>query len=240
MELYAETAKKYMAMTGTTARHFAQVVVDSRYHASLNPKAQFRVTTSVDEVLAAREVASPLTVPMCSPVGDGAAAVVVASERWARSKGLEFVRVLSTVLLSGHDDADGPSATQHAARLAYERAGVGPEDVNIVELHDAAAPAFLTLLEELALCHDGEASRLIDERATVLGGRLPVNISGGLLSKGHPIGATGCAQLVELCDQLRGRAGDRQADGLQIALAENAGGSIGDGPAAAVVTVLGR
>jgi acetyl-CoA acyltransferase len=143
--------------------------------------------------------------------------------------------------VSGTDRGrDTPGAVERAAHRAYEQAGVGPDDVDVLELHDAAAPAELITYEELGLCGPGEGPTLIASGETALGGRVPVNTSGGLLSKGHPIGATGCGQIVELVDQLRGRAGDRQVEGARVALGENGGGFLGTDPAAMVVTILSK
>jgi acetyl-CoA acetyltransferase len=143
--------------------------------------------------------------------------------------------------VSGRDRADDePTGPQRAATAAYAEAGVGPDDVDVVELHDAAAPAELIVTEELGLCEPGKGAELLRSGATALGGRIPVNPSGGLLSKGHPVGATGCAQLVELTDQLRGRCGARQVNGARIALAENGGGYLENDVAAAAVTILAR
>jgi acetyl-CoA acetyltransferase len=151
------------------------------------------------------------------------------------------VRVRSTVLLSGRDRGGNEKpAVERAARRAYELAGVGPEDLDVVEVHDAAAPAELIVYEELGLCSPGEGPKLLASGDTALGGPVPVNPSGGLLSKGHPIGATGCGQLVELVDQLRGRGGDRQVEGARVALAENGGGFLGNDPAAVVITILSK
>jgi acetyl-CoA acetyltransferase len=240
MDIYASQSRDYMERSGATARDFAEVAVKSHRNAALNPKAQFRTEVSIDEVLASREVASPLTLLMCSPIGDGAAAVVVCSEQYARRLGTAPVRVRACTLLSGTDNrtADQPGAVERASQRAYEQAGLGPEDIDVVEVHDAAAPAELMCYEELRLCGVGEGPRLLASGDTALGGRLPVNTSGGLLSKGHPIGATGCAQLVELVDQLRGRCGARQVPGARVALAENGGGFLGADAAAMVVTIL--
>jgi acetyl-CoA acyltransferase len=239
MDIYASQSRAYMESSGATARDFAEVAVKSHRNAALNPKAQFRSEVSIEEVLASREVASPLTLLMCSPIGDGAAAVVVCSEKYARRLGIAPVRVRACTLLSGTDrTADQPGAVERASQRAYEQAGLGPEDLNVVEVHDAAAPAELMSYEELGLCGVGEGPRLLASGDTALGGRLPVNPSGGLLSKGHPIGATGCAQLVELVDQLRGRCGARQVRDAKVALAENGGGFLGTDGAAMVVTIL--
>jgi acetyl-CoA acetyltransferase len=239
MDIYAALAREYMERSGATERDFAEVAVKSHDHAALNPRAQYRTRVTAEEVLASRRVSGPLTLLMCSPIGDGAAAVVVASRAWAERAGADAVEVLGAGLVSGRD-GDGESAVERAAQRAYAQAGVGPEDLDVVEVHDAAAPAELIVYEELGLAAPGEAPALLASGATRLGGRVPVNPSGGLLSKGHPVGATGCAQLVELVEQLRGRAGDRQVEGARIGLAENAGGYLGPDLGAAAVTILGR
>ncbi|HEY2834515.1 MAG TPA: thiolase family protein [Sporichthyaceae bacterium] len=239
MDLYANLTRAYMEASGATAEDFAQIAVKSHDHASLNPKAQFRRPVTVTEVLASRMISDPLTLLMCSPVGNGAAAVLVASADYARHLGVQGVSVRASVLLSGTDRAAGePNAVERAARRAYDVAGVGPAEVDVVEVHDAAASAELIAYEDLGLCERGAGPKLLASGETRLGGRHVVNPSGGLLSRGHPIGATGCAQLVELADQLRGRCGDRQVTGARIALAENAGGFLSADNAATVVTVL--
>jgi acetyl-CoA acyltransferase len=238
MDIYAASSRAYMKSSGATREDFAQVAVKSHRHAALNPFAQYRTEVTVDDVLASREIASPLTLLMCSPIGDGAAALVVCSPEMARRLGAR-VRVRACALVSGRDRGPGEAgAAERAARAAYEQAGVGPGDLDVVELHDAAAPAELITYEELGLCGEGEGPQLLASGATALGGRLPVNPSGGLLSKGHPIGATGCGQLVELAEQLRDRCGPRQVAGARMALAQNGGGFLGTDAAAMVVTVL--
>jgi acetyl-CoA acyltransferase len=239
MDLYATLTRAYMQECGATVEDFAQIAVKSHDHAALNPKAQFRQRVTAAEVLASRTIADPLTLLMCSPVGDGAAAILVASADYAARLGVPSVAVRASVLLSGTDRAPHqPSAVERAARRAYDLAGISPCEVDVLEVHDAAAPAELIAYEELGLCERGDAAKLLATGETRLGGRHVVNPSGGLLSKGHPIGATGCAQLVELADQLRGRCGDRQVTGARIALAENAGGFLSADNAATVVTVL--
>lgn len=236
MELYADKARAYLECTGCTVEDLAQVAVKSRRLAAGNHRAQYRERTTVEAVLASRMVASPLTLPMCSPIGDGAAALVFATPEVADRKGVQGVRVRASCITSGSEQS--PHAVSRAVTAAYEQAGVGPEDLDVVELHDAAAPAELIGYEELGLCAAGDGPMLLRKGATDLGGRVPVNPSGGLLSKGHPVGATGCAQLVELCDQLRGRGGERQVAKARIALAQNHGGSLGPDSAAAAVTIL--
>jgi acetyl-CoA acetyltransferase len=243
MDLYAQAARRHMDQYGSTQRHFAMISVKSAHAGALNPNAQFRNELTIEEVLDAPVVAAPLTLPMCSPIGDGAAALVLASEDKARELGLaRAVRVRASVLASGwdYDNFDEETVPEYAARLAYDAAGIGPSDVDVVELHDATAPAELIYYELLGLAKKGDGVKLVEEGTTSLGGRLPVNPSGGLLRKGHPIGASGAAQIVELVTQLRGEAGARQVPGARTALAENGGGMIGADVAAIVVSLLTR
>lgn len=240
MDIYASMARSYMRRTGATARHFAMISAKNSVHGSLNPKAQYQSKVSVEEVLAAQMISDPLTLLMCSPIGDGAAAVVLVSEKKARALGLkDRIRVLSSVLASGFEYGDGEQTVpEYAAGLAYEAAGLGPADLDVVELHDASAPAEVIYYEYLGLAGKNEGVALVEDGATSLGGRIPVNPSGGLLRKGHPIGASGAGQIVELVDQLRGRCGARQVHGARTALAENGGGFIGKDVAAIVISVL--
>ena len=228
MDIYAAAARAHMARHGTTAEHFAMISAKNSFHGSLNPRAQFREAMTVEEVLAAPMIAEPLTRPMCSPIGDGAAAAVIVSKRKARELGLaEPVRVAASVLRSGWDhDAGSEGLSEVCAREAYEEAGLGPEDLSLVELHDASAPAELMAYESIGLCGKGEGGRLVASGATKLGGRIPVSTSGGLLRKGHPIGATGIAQIVEITEQIQGRAGARQVAGAKVGLTHCTGGGI--------------
>jgi acetyl-CoA acetyltransferase len=240
MDVYAMAARDHMARYGTTKEQFAAVAAKNSFHGSLNPRAQFREAMTVDEVLHDRLIVEPLTRSMCSPIGDGAAAAVVVSERKARELGIRKpVRVVTMVMHSGWNHApDEPDTVELSAREAYEEAGVGPEDLHVVELHDASAPAEIIDYEALGLCPKGEGGKLVESGATRLGGRLPVNTSGGLLRKGHPVGATGLAQITELTEQLQGRAGKRQVEGARLALAQNGGGKSGNDAAAMIVTIL--
>jgi acetyl-CoA acetyltransferase len=240
MDRYADKARHYMDRTGATVEDFARVSEKNRWHGSFNPQAQFRTPVTVDEVLASRMVADPLHLLMCAPVGDGAAALVVASADYARRTGRTGVAVAASAIATGDVDPDAGSPSERAARAAYEAAGLGPVDMDLAEVHDACAPAELWIYEELGLCGPAESAKLVASGATRLGGRVPVNPSGGLLSKGHPLGATGCGQLVELTDQLRGRAGDRQVPGARVALAHNCGGLVDGEEAVAVVTILSK
>lgn len=238
MDIYARFARWYAERTDATAADFAQVAVKNHAHGALNPKAQYGGALTVAEVLAARRISGDLTLPMCAPMSDGAAAAVVTTPEIAARWGAEPVRLLATVIGAGRPGVHG-ELVPDTARRAYAMAGLGPEDVDVVECHDAASPAELIVTEELGLCPPGGATGMLRSGATTLGGRLPINPSGGLGSKGHPVGATGLGQLVELADQLRGRCGARQVEGARIGLAENAGGYIGPDAAAASVTILG-
>jgi acetyl-CoA acetyltransferase len=240
MDIYSALAQKHMKKYGSTKEHFAMVAAKNSFHASMNPRAQFQDVLTVEQVLAARTIIEPLTLPMCSPIGDGAAAIIIVSERKARAMGLQHkIRVAASALATGWDYTDpGESVGALASQQVYEAAGIGPQDLSCVELHDASAPSEIAAYEYLGLCAAGDGQKLIETKATYLGGYIPVNVSGGLLRKGHPIGATGCAQIVELTEQLRGHSGKRQVEGARVALAHNGGGAIGTDAAATVVTLL--
>jgi acetyl-CoA acetyltransferase len=238
MDHYADKGIRYLKDAGGDESDLARVVVKSRAFAAHNPSAQLRKPTTVDEVLAGRMIAEPLRLAMCAPIGDGAAAVVVMSDAAAGRAGRRGVRIAGHAMTSANLGIDQPPATRAALR-AYDLAGVGPADIDVIEVHDAAAPAELLCLEEIGICAPGEAVRLLRDGVTGPGGRQPVNTGGGLLSRGHPVGATGCAQLVELTDQLRGRHAN-QLPQARLALAQNSGGVIGNHEAVAVVTILER
>jgi acetyl-CoA acetyltransferase len=238
MDVYARFARWYRERTDATPSDFAQVAVKNHAHGALNPKAQYGGALTVEEVLGARPISGDLTLPMCAPMSDGAAAAVITTPEIAARWGAEPARLLATVIGAARPGVYG-ELVPDTARRAYEMAGLGPDAVDVVECHDAASPAELIVMEELGLCSAGEAPALLREGVTSLGGRLPVNPSGGLGSRGHPVGATGLGQLVELVDQVRGRCGARQVDGARIGLAENAGGYIGPDAAAASVTIVG-
>ena len=240
MDIYAAAARGHMARYGVTARQYAMVSAKNSFHGSINPRAQFQEALTVDEVLAGPMIAEPLTRSMCSPIGDGAAAAVIVSERKMRQLGQDRpIRVASSVLRSGWDHGPGEEGlSDRCAREAFEEAGLGPLDLSLVELHDASAPAELMAYESIGLCAKGEGGALVESGATRLGGRIPVSTSGGLLRKGHPIGATGLAQVVEVTEQLQGRAGKRQVEGARVGLCHNGGGNIGSDAAAQCVTIL--
>ncbi|WP_208509460.1 thiolase family protein [Variovorax paradoxus] len=238
MDIYAAKTRQWMSAAGVGVEDFARVCVKSRAAGALNPKAQFRATTSIEQVLSSRMVSDPLTLFMCSSIGDGAAAIVVCSEAYARRLGVQPVHIKASSIVSAPGVRGAELVAVSAARLAYEEAGLGPGDIHVAELHDASAPAELIHYENLGFCAPGEAGALLRSGATGLGGRLSINPSGGLLSRGHPVGATGAAQIVELTQQLRGRSGARQRHAARVALAENNGGQLAGDSAVALVTIL--
>ena len=240
MDIYAAVARAHMERYGTTVEQFAGISAKNSKHGHLNPRAQFRTELTVEEVLGEPMIADPLTRPMCSPIGDGAAAVILVSPERAKKMGISNpVRIRSSVLHSGWDRGpDDEDAARLCAKEAYEEAGIGPDDLSLIECHDATAPAELIAYEALGLCAKGDGGKLVDAGDTTLGGRLPVNTSGGLLRKGHPVGATGIAQIVELTEQIQGRAGARQVEGASVGLAHNGGGTIGTDAAAMCVTIV--
>ena len=212
-----------MRVSGATASDFAEVVVKNQRNGGLNPLAQYGGEITVDQVLSARTVVAPLTLYMCSPISDGAAAAVVRSRR-GRGNG-RSVRIAASIIGSGVPaGADWRKGSALAANRAYECAGISPADVDLAELHDAAASAEVQLYEQVGFAKPCEGPKLIRDRAVHQGGRIPVNPSGGLLARGHPIGATGLAQIFEAVLHLRGDAGPRQVNGAKVALTQNGGG----------------
>jgi len=236
MDFYAEEATGYLARYDASTEDYARVAVKNRRNASRNPLAQYREPQSLEDVLGSRVIVPPLTLPMCSPVTDGAAAVVLCSEQYAKRLESATVAVLASEIAGS--SGRGSSPVSDASAAAYRNAGVGPDDVDTIELHDAAAPAELIQYHEIGLCSEGEGHHLLRHGATEIGGRWPVNTSGGLMSRGHPLGATGCAQIVEICTQLRGRAEARQVGGARTGLAVNAGGWLDGTYAVTVATIL--
>lgn len=243
MDYYAALAHAHMDEFGTTQHQLAIIAEKNHAHAVHNPLAHFRTALSAQEILAARPVAGPLTVPMCSPLTDGAAAAIVCNAAGARrlGQGSRGVRVLACALGTGTDrplHAWDRSVSRWTAQQAYEQAGLGPEDIAVAEVHDASAFGELLQTEMLGFCEIGAGGKLAETGETTLGGRLPVNPSGGLESKGHPMGASGLAQIYELVHQLRGDCGTRQVHGARVALAENGGGLYAGEEAVAAVTIL--
>ncbi len=223
---------RHMKEYGTTLEQLAQVSVKNHRHGTLNPYAQYQKEVSVDKVLNSLLIADPITLLQCTPIGDGAAAVIMTSRDVASQITTKPVRVDASVFTGGNSKPSSDAATieacVHASKSAYEIAGIGPSDLDVIELHDCFTVHEVIAVEDLGLCPKGEGGRLAVEGKTALGGEIPVNPSGGLLSKGHPLGATGVAQIVELVWQLRGECGKRQVHNAKTALAHN-GGGIGPG-----------
>ena len=223
--VFGQTGVEHMRKYGTTAEQFAKIAVKNHKHGVHNPYAQYQKETPLEDVLNARMIAWPNTLFMCCPTGDGAAAAVLMSAEKARQYTSAPIWVAASVLTSDPWQERNPTMfdvntlTRNAAKQAYEEAGIGPEDLSQVELHDCFATAELVHYDNLMLCDEGEAGRLIDEGETSVGGRIPVNASGGLLSKGHPLGATGVANIVEIVWHLRGQAGGRQVQNSKVGLA---------------------
>lgn len=240
--MFAHIGMEHSQKYGTTFAQFAQVSVKNHHHSTLNPKSMYRKETPLEEVMGSEMIAYPNTKLMCSVNVDGSAAAVLMSEKKVKQLGLmdRAVRIRASEMSSNPYEErqaampDFSGATRVAAKNAYEQAGLGAEDINLVELHDCFATAELVHYENLGLCADGEAGRLIDEGVTALGGRVPVNVSGGLLSKGHPLGATGIANIYEVATHLRGRAEARQVEGARIGMTHVVGGGPGMGTACAI------
>jgi acetyl-CoA acetyltransferase len=225
-----------MERFGTTQEQLAVIAAKNHRHGALNPFAQYRRPMTVEEVLADREIAYPLTRSMCSPMGDGAAAaILVAGDALGRFPAARPVRVRASVLVSATQKG---GQSRRAAERAYAMAGLGPEDIDTAEVHDATAFGELSQTEALGFCKEGEGGPYAASGATTLGGARPVNPSGGLECRGHPIGATGLAQIAEIVLQLRGEAGERQVSGARIGLTENGGGFLGTGEAAVAIHVF--
>ncbi len=244
MDIYAAGSRGHMARYGTSQRQLAVISSKNHYHSSLNPYAQFQKDMSVEEVLAARVVAWPLTVPMCAPVGDGSAAAILCSADFLkRLKSPRPVKVLASLLGSGTNRGpleDEKDIAVRLSRKAYEVAEVGPEDIDLAEVHDATAFGELHQVEALGFCKLGDGGPFAESGATRLGGKIPINTSGGLESRGHPIGASGLGQINELVTQLRHEAGARQVENCRLAMAENGGGNLAFEEAAMGIHILER
>ena len=240
MDAYAMGARWHMSTFGTTQEQLAMVCAKNHWHGSLNPLAQYQQDMTVEEVLNDKPIAYPLTRSMCAPVGDGAAAAIVCSEKYLKKlPNARPVKILASISGSGTDRGlDGEDIGERLAKQAYEAAGVGPEDISLAELHDATAYGEIHQTEAMGFCPMGEGGPYAESGATKLGGKQPVNTSGGLECRGHPIGASGLAQIYELGLQLRGEAGKRQVPEARLGLAENGGGNIGVEEAAMCIHIL--
>ena len=225
--VFAEAGLAHSKQYGTSFEQFATIAVKNHHHSTMNAKARYQIETPLEDVMGSEMISYPNTKLMCSVNVDGSAAAVLMSEKEVKKRGLmsQAVKIRASVLTTDpwtdRDEMmpDVNTCTRTAAKEAYERAGIGPEDLDLVELHDCFATAEVLHYENLGLCADGEAPKLIDEKTTWLGGKIPVNVSGGLLSKGHPIAATGIANVYEVATHLRGNAGKRQVEGARIGLA---------------------
>lgn len=242
MNCYAAQARLHMQTFGTTQAQIAAVAAKNHKHSVHNPLSQYRNDMTVEQILAAPTVSWPLTVPMCAPISDGASAAIVCSEAVARRVGLSrAARVRAADSRTGQDRAPN-DYSNHVTRLlskaVYEASGLGPEDMDLAEVHDASAIGEILQIEALGICKPGDAGTSAEAGELSLGGRSPINVSGGLVSKGHPLGATGCGMIHELVTQLRGEAGSRQVEAARLAIAENSGGFYGVEDGMSAITIL--
>lgn len=238
MDFYAMGARHHMKQYGTTQRQLAVIAAKAHNNSSMNPLAQYNFCMTVDQVLEDREVAYPLTRAMCAPIGDGSAAAIVCSERFLKKYPTpRAVRIRASVLQSGARTG-ASDISKRASKKAYENAGAGPSDIDVAEVHDATAFGELFQCEQLGFCPEGEGGPFAENGATAIGGQIPINPSGGLMSRGHPIGASGLAQIYELVTQLRGESDSRQVANARLALSENGGGTLGLGEAALAIHIL--
>jgi len=229
--LYAMRAQRYMHDYGVKLEDVAAVSVKNRKNGALNPDAQMRKEVSVEEVLASRMIADPFTLLQCCPTGDGAAAIILASNAVAKQIRKDAIEIRGSHLtsgrfMSGFRDMTSPEITVRGAHEAFEEAGLGPQDIDVAEVHDAFSIAELLYYEAFGFCPRGEGAELLKSGATSIGGKIPINTSGGLIAKGHPVGATGAAQVVEIVRQLRGEAGPRQVEGAKVGMTHATGGGI--------------
>jgi acetyl-CoA acyltransferase len=239
MDLYAMGARNHMKKYGTTQRQLAIIASKNHTNSSMNPLAQYTFPLTVEQALEDYVVAYPLTRSMCAPVGDGSAAAILCSQKYLKEHPALVNRAIlirASVLKSGSWTSD--DIAKRAAETAYKTSGLTPKDINVAEVHDATAFGELYQIEQMGFCPIGQGGPFTESGATALDGTIPINTSGGLLSRGHPIGASGLAQIYELVAQLRGEAGERQIKNARIALAENGGGNIGPGEAALCVHIL--
>ncbi len=246
MAIYAAFCRWHMKTYGTTQRQIAAVSAKNHNHSVHNPYAQYRKPFTIDEVLAAPPITYPITLPMCAPLTDGAAAAILCTEAGLKRLSADrnrCVKVVASVVRSFTNraiDAADQTVGKLASKQAYEIAGVGPQEISVAELHDASAVGEIIQAENLGLVPLGEGGPAAERGEFTLGGRVPINVSGGLESKGHPIGATGIGQLFELVTQLRGEAGARQVEGARLAIQENGGGLQGVEEAALAIHILSK
>jgi acetyl-CoA acetyltransferase len=246
MAIYAAMCRHHMSTYGTTQRQIAAVSAKNHTHSVHNPYSQFRKPFSIEEILAAPPITYPITLPMCAPLSDGAAAAILCTEEGLKRIGADktrCIKVAASVIRSfSNRRLDQPElhVGRLAAKMAYEQAGLGPRDIHVAEVHDASAMGEIIQVENLGFVAPGEGGPAAERGEFTLGGRVPVNTSGGLESKGHPLGATGIGQLYELVTQLRGEAGKRQVEGARHAIQENGGGLQGVEEAAVAIHILSK
>ena len=229
--LYAMRAQRYMYEYGVTIEQLTKIAVKSKKYGALNPWAHFQQEVTAEQVMNARMVADPFTVLHCCPRSDGASAVVVCASDIAHRYSSKPVKIVSSVqrsgkMMTGFRDMTMPESTQRAARILYEQSGLGPDDIDVCEVHDAFTVNELLYSDALGFSKPGEAVKLLEDGDFDIGGRIPLNITGGLVSRGHPIGPTGIAQVVEMTHQLQGRAGKRQVEGAKLAMTHVTGGGV--------------
>lgn len=241
MDLYAFLVRRYMKRYGLSQEHFAKLAVKSHRNGSLNPHAQYRNEVSLEDVLLSGDVVFPLTRMMCAPIGDGAAAVVLCAKSKASRHTRKPIWVAGSIIGSGKVTFNpDETSTCRLAPAVYDMAGIGPEDVDIIEVHDATSPCEIMNLIELGICPGDSAVEWIENGHLEIGGKNPCNTSGGLVTKGHPVGATGCSQIYEIVKQLRGDAGPRQVNSPKIGMTQNGGGIIGIDAASMTLHVFKR
>jgi len=241
MDVYAFGARHHIKTYGSTQRQLAVIASKNHWHSTMNPNAQYTFPVSVEQVLEDREVSWPLTRAMCAPIGDGAASAILADEKTVKRLGLmsRAVKIRASILGSGRNRAaEEPDIGARLSKIAYEQSGLGPEDIDVCEVHDATAYGELHQSEALGFCPEGDGGIFAESGATTVGGKLPINPSGGLECRGHPIGASGLSQIHELITHLRGEAGERQVEGARIALGENGGGALGNEEAAMCIHIF--
>jgi len=239
MDFYAMGARNHMKRYGTTQRQLAVIAAKNHNNSTMNPLAQYTFPQTVEQVMDDYVVAFPLTRAMCAPIGDGSAAAILCSEKYLNAHANlkdRAILVRASILKSGSWKSD--DICKRASIAAFEMSGLKPEDINVAEVHDATAFGELHIMEQIGFCPVGEGGPFVESGSTELNGKIPINPSGGLLARGHPIGASGLAQIYELVTQLREEAGKRQVKNPKIALAENGGGNIGFGEAALCIHIL--
>ncbi len=240
MDMYSYYVRPYMERYGLTREHFARIAVKNHRHGALNPHAQYRTEVRLEEVLGSGEVVYPLTRMMCAPIGDGAAACLLASKELAARLPNVPVWVAASKVGSGSLGAEEEAVAQALAPKTFEQAGISPGEIDVIEVHDATAPSEIMALIQLGICPGDEACRWIEEGRLEVGGAMPTNTSGGLETKGHPVGATGAGQIVEIVTQLRGQAGGRQVEGARTGMTHNGGGILGADAAAMALHIFTR